>query len=252
MAPDGECPIRRKSAIDRRVIGRANRAISTQCAGAVNVKTECGKRSAISNTQESDSARATVVPAYLTTSGDCPVEPVPATFTAPFESALPVSDAIDAAALLTVPPLVMLRLPVPPFPTKIVSLTVNVPKLLVPTETVPESAVFRPRVRVLELALGACTKICAVPPLLISASVTESGHPRDQFPQVNQLPVASVQIVGAPKAAEMGSAKPAMMSRIAFLVNFRAICEANFFFIVWVMKLVAFEGMLTLVRRESQ
>ncbi len=46
--------------------------------------------------------------------------------------------------------------------------------------------------------------------------------------------------VGAPKAAEMGSAEAAMVSRIAFFVNFRAICEANFFFVVWFMELVGF------------
>src|SRR5215471_21179687 len=60
-------------------------------------------------------------------------------------------------------------------------------------DKVPTSPAATPRST--SLAAAPVAIICAVPPLFICAVVVESGTPADQFPEVNQSPVASVQTV---------------------------------------------------------
>jgi hypothetical protein len=114
-------------------------------------------------------------------------------------------------------------------PVKIPAMSVlqGRPKLaLVPsTVTVPESPALSPRVT--EAALAPELLICAVPPLLIRASVEELGTPLFQFAALNQLPVVPVQVVVVvARAGELQTAKARTMNR-----QIRADCDADLFFI---------------------
>src|ERR1700737_1226982 len=111
----------------------------------------------------------------------------------------------------------MWSVPAPLLPTESVPLLVNVdPAPLI--VSVPAEPRFWPSDTFFAVAPAAA--ICAVPPLLISASVAALGRPLSQLPAVNQLPVASVQIVVWAKIVTLENASAAAQIAIAFLSGF--------------------------------
>jgi hypothetical protein len=93
--------------------------------------------------------------------------------------------------LETMAPFVMLKVPEPLTPTSKLLSSCRLPAP--ETDTVPDSPAADPSVTTLVAALP--EKICAVPPLLISAPLLELGTPVDQLAELNQLPVPSIQLV---------------------------------------------------------
>ena len=107
--------------------------------------------------------------------------------------------------------------------------TTKIPRLVPSTVTVPESVALSPRVRDWAVAEGFELLICAVPPLLVKASVEVVGTWLSQFVSVNQSPEeASIQFVlAAPiRAGKLQTAKARTMNR-----QIRADCDADLFFI---------------------
>ena len=121
---------------------------------------------------------------------------------------------------LTVPPAPIVNTPRPMPPTSSRLVTVSVPPA--PTAIAPLAENDDPgaaRSRKFTAAPGAL--ISAVPPLLISASVTALGGPVGvQLPALNQLLVAAFQILGAAEACEAKSAST-RMSSAAWAVSVR-------------------------------
>src|ERR1700746_460845 len=93
--------------------------------------------------------------------------------------------------LETMPPFVILSVPVPLLPTYTEPPSWKLPEPDV--DNAPESCAPTPIST--SLAAAPLDMICAVPPLLINAVVFASGIPADQFAGVNQLPVPSVHSV---------------------------------------------------------
>src|SRR5262245_49511136 len=116
------------------------------------------------------------------------IAPVPDTVAVPLD---PRFSPMVERALETTPPFVMLRLPVPLLPTYRAPPSSRLPEPDV--DNVPVSGAATPSS--IRLAAAGLSVICAVPALLISAVVLESGTPADQFSRLNQFPVPSVQTV---------------------------------------------------------
>src|SRR5437763_11576350 len=89
--------------------------------------------------------------------------------------------------------------------------TSKLPPLVPSTKTAPESCWLNPRVS--ERAVAPDRLISALPPLLMKASVEESGSQRSQFLSLNQslsLPLPVQVVVGqSAQAGELQTAKAA-------------------------------------------